>query len=77
MTYKQFEEKLKRMQFGLKKDFEDIDAVTVTRGAENIADIYADGRFTTCFFGFLALPVKEKQELTALISEYACGIMEG
>lgn len=75
MTEKQFEEKLNLMRFGLARDFEGIDAVTVTRGAENIADIYGDGRFTTCFAGFSGLPVKEKQEVTALISEYACGLM--
>ena len=75
MTEKQFEEKLNLMRFGLARDFEGIDAVTVTRGAENIADIYGDGRVTTCFAGFRALPAKEKQEVTALMSEYACGLM--
>lgn len=75
MTEKQFEEKLNLMRFGLKRDFDDIDAVTVTRGAENIADIYGDGQVTTCFTGFRELPAKEKQEVTALISEYACGLL--
>lgn len=76
MTERQFEEQLKIMRFELKKDFDGVNAVTVTRGTENIADIYGDGRITTCFMKFTELTVEEKQKLTSLISEYACGIMD-
>lgn len=75
MTEKQFEEKLKGLRFGIAKDFEDVDAITVTRGAENIADIYGDGRITTCFVGFRKLEQKEKVELTNLITVYVSSLV--
>ncbi|MEG0349552.1 hypothetical protein [Enterococcus sp.] len=76
MTEKQFEEKLKNLRFGIARDFEDVDAITVTRGVENVADIYADGRMTTCFRGFKNLEQKEKVELTNLINVYVSSLVQ-
>lgn len=73
MTEKQFEKELKNLRFGIVKDLDD--AVTVTRGAENIADIYNYGGFTTCFIAFKALPAKEKLDLTNLITIYVSSLV--
>ena len=64
MNKDQFKEQLKLLRFGTKRDFVGMETLTVTRGTDNIADIYEDGRVSTSFTGFKALPTIEKISLT-------------
>lgn len=61
---------LEKQRFGIGKDFDDINAFTITRGTDNIADIYSDGRISTCFAGFNFLTPKEKIFITQVVATY-------
>lgn len=74
--FEAFKEDLATHRFGIAKDFDEVDALTVTRGSDNIADIYGDGRVTTCFVGFRALPAKEKIIVIQIITKYVCYRLE-
>lgn len=65
-----FKEDLEKHRYGITKDFDDLDVLTVTRGSENIADVYSDGSVTTCFSGFKFLNAREKIIVTQIITKY-------
>ena len=74
--FETFKEDLAKHRFGIAKDFDEVNAFTVTRGSDNIADVYSDGRITTCFSGFRFLAAKEKIIVTQIIAKYVCYRLE-
>lgn len=74
--FEMFKEDLAKHRFGITKDFDEVDAFTVTRGSDNIADVYSDGRITTCFSGFKFLTAREKIIVTDIITKYVCYRLE-